>query len=950
MAARKDNVQINIAFITDESKEYAKLIKTNQGFINDLYKTAKAGGDVTKSINDMVAAGKAAGKIDLSKVAPAQLRESARQLQEIISLIPKSTPQYKAMEAQLKAINNELAVTKEGTRGVAGVAQTAWAAMSTGARGFLTALGPIALAMIGIQSLFDGVKALFNIGQDAEALQTKMGAVFGESTKIVEDFATANANAIGLSRREYKGLATDVGDLLTPMGFTQKTAAELSTELVNQAGILSRWTKGKVDTSTATEILNKSLLGERDALNQLGLDIKDATIQAELKRKGLEKLTGDERKQAEALITLEQITKQSANANAAYAKGTEDLQEKKARLRARISEIADRMGTAMIPAFNKVLEILIPVAEWVVEFGTRLSSAWQKAETFRAVISAVFGGVGQVVSSVAKVIANFAEGWVNLLSGDFSKAFDNFSAGLKDITFNMGNNVKAGMVDGWNSVKNPTANVNTDTAAGANEGRKLAGAFGNGFDAEFALIKAKSKRSAEDIAKEAKKGLDLNLKEVEASALRKETILEGERLAGTKNELEYGNDLVAIKREKLEQSLAVYRKYAKDQTVEALKLQNELAALAADTARPKLAAPAAIGSTGLPGSVQSTGDNTDSDLGLAKSKYELRLDALKNNLVNTVKAEQDYEMMRLKMQLDYLDEQLKILKASEKPQVDAIRQIEEAKAKAQQEFQDKGLENEKNLQNLKLAVLQNGLAETGAIFSEAASILSQDEASKKKHAETIKQLQKANIQLNLVSEVSGIFANAQKSPVAQLLGPVAGNIVAGIQAGIATARAAISMSKVDAQKFERGRLFSFARGTMGLFGGNYHTNGGTTGVFSDGTRVEVEKDEAWAVVNRKNAWMLRMLSGINAAGGHGDPYFERGGLSAPNTTPTFSLSPSGGTDQGNDGSGFAMLAAEFRSFKSEVQRWQRDFRVSLVYSDIQATGKTVNSIASEAAL
>lgn len=942
MTPRTDSYQLKVIFLTDESKEYAKLIQSNKDFISDLKKTAKSGGDVTKILNDMVKAGQEAGKIDLSKVAPAQLRERASQLKQVFDLIPRGTQQSKDLEAQLKAVNDQLATTASSTKGVSGIAQTAWSSMATGARGFLSALGPIALAMIGIQSLFDGVKALFNIGQDAEALQTKMGAVFGESTKIVEDFATANANAIGLSRREYKGLATDVGDLLTPMGFTQKTAAELSTELVNQAGILSRWTKGKVDTKTATEILNKSLLGERDALNQLGLDIKDSTIQAELKRKGLEKLTGDERKQAEALITLEQITKQSTNANAAFAKGTEDLQEKKARLRARISEIADRMGSALIPLFNKLLEIIIPVAEGILHFGERLGQAWQKAETFRAVLSGTFSIIGGLISNTVKGLSDVADGFTNLFSGEWEKAAKSFVSAFDTLKPSaQGAKIKDSFVSGWNSVKNPTANVDTDTAAGANEGRKLAGAFGNGFDAEFALIKAKSKRSAEDIAKEAKKGLDLNLKEVEASALRKETILEGERLAGTKNELEYGNDLVAIKREKLEQSLAVYRKYAKDQTVEALKLQNELAALAADTARPKIAAPAAIGSTGLPGSVQSTGDNTEGALPLA---------ALKNTLLQTVQIEKDADLARLQYKRDLIAEEIDILKSATTPQWDEIRKREEEKLKIETEIGEQRLENQKKMEELQQAVLQVGLQTTADVFSTAADLLSQDEASKKKHAETIKALQKANIQLNLVSEVSSIFANAQKSPVAQLLGPVAGNILAGIQAGLATARAAISMSKVDAQKFERGRLLSFARGTMGLFGGKYHTNGGTTGVFSDGTRVEVEKDEAWAVVNRKNAWMLRMLSGINAAGGHGDPYFARGGLTTSNTTPTFSLSPSGGTDQAADQDGFAMLAAEFRAFRNEVRRWQTDFRVNMVYSDIQATGKVVNSIVSEASL
>jgi hypothetical protein len=952
MAARKDSVQISIAFLTDESKEYAKLINKNREFAQELKATAKAGGDLTAVLDKMAASGQAAAKIDLSQLAPAQLNARAKQLAETINLIPQSAPQYKILNDELKGINSQLATIRESNKGVAAGGQAAFAAASGGARAFLTALGPIALGLISLQTLFEGVKKLFEIGTDAEALQTKMAAVFGESANIVKDFSEKNAAAIGLSRREYQGLATDVGDLLTPMGFTKQTAAELSVELVNQAGVLSRWTKGKVDTKTATEILNKSLLGERDALNSLGIDIKDATIQAELKRKGLEKLTGNELRQAEALITLEQITKQSSNANAAFAKQTEDLQEKKAKLRSRISEIVDGMGKGMIPVFNKVLGVIIPVVDWIVNFGTSLFNLIQRAETFRAVVSAAFGGVASAISGVVRGIGAVADGFVNLFSGEFSKAADSFGTAFSNLNpVGVGINLANGVVDGWKSVKSPTAEVApADQGKAEGEGRKLASAFGGGYDAQFAIIKANSKKSKEDVAKEAKEALELDLKALQAATLRKETILEGERLANTKNEIQYGNELVAIKKTQLEESLQLYKKYAKDQTVEALKLQNELAKLNADNARPGVAPLAQLGGRPL-GGVQSEQAGTATKLavlGVDEAAQEGQLKIVKDKLLKTVEVEQQYEEQRLQMKRNYLAQEIAILKEATNPQVDEIKSREEQKAKIEAEISQGRIENEKRLEALRTEVLQQGLQTTGDIFAAAAEILGKDEASKKKHAETIKALQKANVTINLFSEVSSIFANAQKSPVAQLLGPIAGNVLATIQAGLATARAGIAIGKIESTKFERGKLLQFGRGAqIGFFGGNYHSAGGTQLVGSDGSRFEVERDEAFAVVNRRNAPMLRMLSRINSMNGHGDPYFARGGLATVSTTPSFSVQDTSSTASGNtaqlDG-----LMAEIAGLRADVANWQRYFKVQLVYSDIQATGKVVNTITNEA--
>ena len=105
------------------------------------------------------------------------------------------------------------------------------------------------------------------------------------------------------------------------------------------------------------------------------------------------------------------------------------------------------------------------------------------------------------------------------------------------------------------------------------------------------------------------------------------------------------------------------------------------------------------------------------------------------------------------------------------------------------------------------------------------------------------------------------------------------NAAGAIAAGVATiAQVAI----IKSQKFARGGTVKF-----GTFGGRAHSAGGTKGVFDDGTRVEVEKDEVFAVVNKRNAPMLKKLSAVNAYGGHGSHFFEKGG--ALNFTPQIAL-------------------------------------------------------------
>ena len=67
----------------------------------------------------------------------------------------------------------------------------------------------------------------------------------------------------------------------------------------------------------------------------------------------------------------------------------------------------------------------------------------------------------------------------------------------------------------------------------------------------------------------------------------------------------------------------------------------------------------------------------------------------------------------------------------------------------------------------------------------------------------------------------------------------------------------------------------FAKG--GVFGGKSHSEGGTTGVFDDGTRIEVEKDESFFILNKRATPLISQLSNINQSTG-GVPLMERGGV------------------------------------------------------------------------
>jgi hypothetical protein len=172
------------------------------------------------------------------------------------------------------------------------------------------------------------------------------------------------------------------------------------------------------------------------------------------------------------------------------------------------------------------------------------------------------------------------------------------------------------------------------------------------------------------------------------------------------------------------------------------------------------------------------------------------------------------------------------------------------------------------------------------------------------------------------------------------------NAAAAISAGIA---AAAQVAVIASQKLEKGGLPK-----MGFFGGRRHSAGGTKGYFDDGTTIEVEKDEAFAVVNRKNAPMLRFLSAVNSYGGNGVPFFKKGGvmrfdtggLPAINTTPVSSYTSAPAGQGITELNGFMSAVAMFGRI---VDQFPRVLQAQVSYLALEEKAAELEKVRSDAA-
>lgn len=249
--------------------------------------------------------------------------------------------------------------------------------------------------------------------------------------------------------------------------------------------------------------------------------------------------------------------------------------------------------------------------------------------------------------------------------------------------------------------------------------------------------------------------------------------------------------------------------------------------------------------------------------------------------------EDEYNLSRLAVQKNFLDEQLRLLEENGLTETEVYKKIQEEKAKVQADYNAQKLANEQRTQELMYQVQEQGLGAAADLFSLGAELLAGDEKARKKHASAIKAFETAKIAVNLAAEVQGIWKNANSNPI-NSLSPGWGPIYAAVQTGLAVGRAAIQVRNISSKQFKYGgRLKDGA-----VFDGPTHEYGGVK--FGVGGEIN-EAEGGEIIINKRSSRVFaKELNEINTYNGYGKKLFSLGGVvsnsvpSLPSTTPTLS--------------------------------------------------------------
>jgi len=173
-----------------------------------------------------------------------------------------------------------------------------------------------------------GAVALASTIKPATDLQESINAVnvvFAEGAEEILKFGENSATAVGLSSREFGQLSAEMGAMLGNVGIAEADLAGETINLVERASdMASIFNK---DVNQAFGAIQSAIKGEFNPLEQFGVKMNMAMIEAKALSMGLVETSVDTLKVSEASIKLEKAMKDTAKAQRYYAEDSLQVRE-----------------------------------------------------------------------------------------------------------------------------------------------------------------------------------------------------------------------------------------------------------------------------------------------------------------------------------------------------------------------------------------------------------------------------------------------------------------------------------------------------------------------------------------------------------------------------------------------------------------------------------------------
>lgn len=244
-------------------------------------------------------------------------------------------------------------------------------------------LGRLKKAAVGLAAAFAtgalarGVRDMVELASSANETENVLNEAFGRMRAGVDAWADEQARVMGRSAFELKEFAAATGAIVGPMLGSEEAAAGMSTQIGQLAVDLGSFFNAT--DSDALQALQSGLIGSTEPLLRFGVNLKVAQLEAFALEQGITKSYKEMTEGEKVALRFRAIMAQTAKAQGDAARTADGYANQSKAFIAALKDAATVAGKELIPAAEKLLSALIPLARELstsagpaVRFVTRL--------------------------------------------------------------------------------------------------------------------------------------------------------------------------------------------------------------------------------------------------------------------------------------------------------------------------------------------------------------------------------------------------------------------------------------------------------------------------------------------------------------------------------------------------------------------------------------------------
>lgn len=203
------------------------------------------------------------------------------------------------------------------------------------------------------------VAASSNLSESVNAV----GVVFGEQGDKVLQWGEDNASAYGLSKRAFNEAVVPMGALLKNTGLDMDTVSAATMDLSARAGDMA--SVFNTDVNTALAAINAGLRGEADPLEQFGVGLNAAAVEARALADTGKSVASELTDQEKVMARVNLILEQTADLEGDAIKTGEDYAGSVRRRQAATEDFQATVGDSLTPALAALNTILSATLGWL---------------------------------------------------------------------------------------------------------------------------------------------------------------------------------------------------------------------------------------------------------------------------------------------------------------------------------------------------------------------------------------------------------------------------------------------------------------------------------------------------------------------------------------------------------------------------------------------------------